>query len=133
MYVVMIYLFLWIKICRKLLISFTIQKPNTCWSFSVTGFAASLKPQTPFDGANYKRWRAKMVLWLTAINVYHVTQGKPEDLSSETPEGKAFEAADNLFRGAVISALAETIVDSYMMLATGKEMWDTLEAKFGGL
>ncbi|WVZ57979.1 hypothetical protein U9M48_008301 [Paspalum notatum var. saurae] len=98
---------------------------------SASGFAASLKPQTPFDGANYKKWCTKMVLWLTAMNVYHVAQGKSEDLSSKTPEGKAFEAADNLFRGAVISALAETIVDSYMMLATGKEMWDMLEAKFG--
>ncbi|WVZ61407.1 hypothetical protein U9M48_011286, partial [Paspalum notatum var. saurae] len=104
-----------------------------------SGFASSLKPQTPFDGSNYKRWRAKMVLWLTAMNIMHVAQGKPESSKTlpegqafeATPEGKAFEGADNLFRGAVISALAETIVDSYMHLFTGKEMWDALEAKFG--
>lgn len=81
-----------------------------------------------------------MVLWLTAMKVFHVAQGKPGNLvpgSPEevafdaSPEGKTFESADNLFRGAVISALAENIVDSYMHLFTGKGMWDALEEKFG--
>jgi hypothetical protein len=34
-------------------------------------------------------------------------------------------------RGAVISVLGENIVDSYLSLTTGKDMWDALEAKFG--
>jgi hypothetical protein len=37
--------------------------------FSVSGFAAALKPND-FNGTNYKRWRAKMILWLTAMNCY---------------------------------------------------------------
>jgi len=40
-------------------------------------------------------------------------------------------AADNLFRGAVISVLADHLVDFYLSKATGKELWDTLEANFG--
>ena len=43
----------------------TFQKPDIR-QFSVSGFAATLKPND-FDGTNYKIWRAKMVLWLTAI------------------------------------------------------------------
>ena len=47
-----------------------IQKSNIR-QFFVSGFAAALKPND-FDGTNYKTWRAKMVLWLTAMNCYHV-------------------------------------------------------------
>jgi hypothetical protein len=104
----------------------TIQKPDR--HFTPTGFAAALKPNV-FDGDNYKRWRAKMVLWLTAMNVFHVTKGKPEKY---TPEEEAtFEAADNLFRGAVISVLSDGLVDVYLSLPSGKAVWDALEEKFG--
>ena len=59
----------------------TIQKPDI-WQFSLSGFAAALKPND-FDGTNYKRWRAKMVLWWTAMNCYHIAQGKPKQLATE--------------------------------------------------
>ena len=54
----------------------TIQKLDNR-QFSVSGFAVALRSDD-FDGTNYKRWHAKMVLWLTAINCYYITQGKPE-------------------------------------------------------
>jgi hypothetical protein len=57
-------------------ISPTIQKPDFR-HFSASGFAAALKPSEPFDGIFYKRWRSKMILWLTAMNCYHAAQGKP--------------------------------------------------------
>ena len=44
---------------------------------------------------------------------------------------KTFMAADNLFRGAVISALDKKYVDNYIICTTAKELWDALEAKFG--
>ena len=56
----------------------TIQKPDIK-QFSVSGFAVALKPND-FDGTNYKTWRAKMVLWLTPMNCYHVAQGSPNNL-----------------------------------------------------
>ena len=31
----------------------------------------------------------------------------------------------------MISVLGESIVDTYVMMSTGKEMWDALEAKYG--
>ena len=71
----------------------TIQKPDIR-QFFVSGFVTTLKPND-FDGTNYKRWRAKMVLWLTAMNCYHAAQGKPEQYTPE--EEQKFMVADNLF------------------------------------
>jgi len=48
-----------------------------------------------FDGTNYKRWRAKMIMLLMAMNIYHVPQEKPEQFNPK--EDKAFKAVDNLF------------------------------------
>jgi hypothetical protein len=33
-------------------------------------------------------------------------------------------------RGAIINVLADSIVDAYVSLPTGKEMWDALEVKY---
>ena len=71
----------------------TFQKPNVR-QFFVSGFAAALKPNN-FDGKNFMIWRAKMVLWLTAMNCYHAAQEKPEQFTPE--EEQKFLAADNLF------------------------------------
>jgi hypothetical protein len=79
----------------------TIQKPNVR-NFSVRGFADVLKPN-PFDGKNFLIWKTKIELWLTAMSCYHGAEGKPTNLPPE--EEAKFKADDNLFRGAVISAL----------------------------
>jgi hypothetical protein len=39
--------------------------------------------------------------------------------------------ANNLFQGAVISALHSKYEDSYIPYTTGKDLWDALDAKFG--
>ena len=57
------------------------------------------------------------------------TRQDARTVSSE--EEEKFEAADCLFRGALISVLADNIVDVYMHMPSGKDMWDALEAKFG--
>jgi hypothetical protein len=62
-------LFFGIKLCRKLSKSQIIRKPNIR-QFSLSGFAAALKPNQ-FDGKNFMIWRARMELWLTAMNCYH--------------------------------------------------------------
>ena len=59
----------------------------------------------------------------------HVKEGKPEQFTPE--EGSAFDEADTLFRGCVISVLAENLVDSYVRLPTGKALWDVLETQYG--
>jgi hypothetical protein len=116
-----------IKICRKISKTLTIQNFDCCDRLSVTSFAAALKPNA-FDGSNYKRWRDRMILWLTAMNIIHVTNAKPEQFTPE--EELAFMAADNLCRGAVISVLVENFVDFYLTATSGKELWDALETKY---
>lgn len=64
------------------------------------------------------------------MECFHVAQGKPAEPLSDEDERK-FNAADNLFRGALVNILADNIVDVYMHLPTGIEMWNALEAKFG--
>jgi hypothetical protein len=105
----------------------TIQKPDVR-QFSVSGFAAALK-SNDFNRTNYKRWRAKMVLWLTAMNYYHAAQGKSEQFIPK--EEQKFKVVDNLFRGVVISALYSKYEDSYIPYTTGKELWNALDAMFG--
>jgi hypothetical protein len=61
--------------------------------------------------------------------VIHVKEGKPEQFSPE--EGSAFDEADILFRGLIISVLGENLVDSYIRLPTGKALWNALEAQYG--
>jgi hypothetical protein len=42
-----------------------------------------------------------------------------------------FWAADNMFRGAVISALHPKYEKSYISFPSSKDLWDALKAKFG--
>jgi hypothetical protein len=70
-----------------------------------------------------------MILWLTAMNIIHVTKGKPEQFTPE--DEQAFTTADNLFRGVMISVLVENLVNFYLTAASGKELWDALETKYG--
>jgi hypothetical protein len=116
-----------IKIYHKMPKILTIQKLDCYDRLSVTSFTVALKPNA-FDGSNYKWWRDRMILWLTAMNIIHVTKGKPEQLTSE--EERAFTVVDNLFRGTVISVLAEDLVDFYLTATSGKELWDAFETKY---
>jgi len=62
------------------------------------------------------------------MSCFHAAEGKPEQFTPE--EEQKFLAADNLFRGAVISALDKKYVDNYIICTTTKKLWDALEAKF---
>jgi hypothetical protein len=45
-------------------------------------------------------------------------------------EERAFQHADMTFKAAILSVLGDSIVDAYVPLRTGKEMWNALEAKY---
>ena len=63
------------------------------------------------------------------MRVMYVTEEKPSQYTPD--EASAFEASDNLFSGCLISVLAENLLDTYIRLTTGKQMWDALEAQYG--
>jgi hypothetical protein len=84
-----------------------------------------LKPD-PFDGKNFLIWKVKMELWLSAMSCLHAAEGKPADLP---PEDEAkFMAEDNLFQGAVISALDTKFQKSNIILPV-EELIGTLDVE----
>ncbi|KAK1670409.1 hypothetical protein QYE76_058568 [Lolium multiflorum] len=118
-----------INLIRKLPNNPTIQKPYMLRQFSPSGFAAALKP-SPFTGSHFKRWQNKTLLWLTSMGVHRVAEGTPR--GPLTPEeDKAFGDATVIFVGAVLSVLGDKLVDAYLHIRNGKELWDALDAKFG--
>ncbi len=66
-----------------------------------------------------------------AMHCLFVSRGKPSEPPLSPEEEAKFEAADCLFRGALISVLADNIVNVYMHMPSGKDMWDALKDKFG--
>jgi hypothetical protein len=73
----------------------------------------------------------RVTLWITAMNVFWVSEGMPE--RELTPEKeKAYSEANTIFCGAVVGVLIETLQDTYLCYKTAKEMWDTLNTKYGG-
>jgi hypothetical protein len=96
----------------------------------MAGFVDALRP-TPFTGANFKRWQMRVTLWLTAMNVFWVSNGKPKAELSPDKE-KEYLEANTIFCGAVVGVLTETLQDTYLCYKTAKEMWDTLNTEYGG-
>jgi hypothetical protein len=66
-----------IKMYYKMPKLLSIQKLDCRDRLPVTSFAVVLNPNA-FDGSNYKQWRDRMILWLTAMNIIHVVKGKPK-------------------------------------------------------
>jgi hypothetical protein len=86
----------------------------------MAAFAEALKPEK-FNGMHFKRWQVKATLWLTAMNVFHVSKGKPK--GALTPEQeKEYDHANTIFTGAVLSALVHSLVDTNIQHTDGKEL-----------
>ncbi|KAK1678392.1 hypothetical protein QYE76_039240 [Lolium multiflorum] len=63
------------------------------------------------------------------MGVHRVAEGTPR--GPLTPEeDKAFGDATVIFVGAVLSVLGDKLVDAYLHIRNGKELWDALDAKF---
>jgi hypothetical protein len=96
----------------------------------MAGFVVALRA-TPFTGANFKRWQMIVTLWLTAMNMFWVSEGKPD--GEITPEKeKEYSEANTIFCGTVVGVLTETMQYMYLRYKIAKEIWDTLNAEYGG-
>ena len=63
--------------------SSAIRRPDVGRKFPLIVFVATLKPFV-FEDVNYRRWRARVVLWLTTMNYFHASKGKREgELTAE--------------------------------------------------
>ena len=62
------------------------------------------------------------------MHYYFVVQPRPLGPHTAKDEQR-FKDADTTFKGAMISVLGDSMVDTYVMMSTGKEIWDAVEAK----
>ena len=109
----------------------TIQKPN-CRQFpelTMASLADALRPDK-FTDVHFKRWQIKATLWLTALKIFWVIDGKPQGTISDEDQ-KKFEEANSALRGCILSVLADRLCDVYLHITDGKELWDALNTKFG--
>jgi hypothetical protein len=61
---------------------------------------------TSFTDANFKRWQMRVTLWLTVMNVFWVSEGKPK--GELTPEKeKTYSEANTIFYGVMVGVLAK--------------------------
>jgi hypothetical protein len=77
------------------------------------------------------RWQMRVTICITVMNVFCVSEAKPEGELSPEKE-KEYSEANIIFCGAVVELLAETLQDTYLRYKTTKEMWDTLNTEYGG-
>jgi len=125
---VMVYI---LELIMKLSNLSTIQKPN-CRQFpelTMASLADALRPDK-FTGVHFKRWQIKATLWLTALKIFWVTDGKPQGTISDEDQ-KKFEEANSALRGCILSVLTDRMCDVYLHITDGKELWDALNTKFG--
>jgi hypothetical protein len=67
---------------------------------------------------------------MTSMHCFFVVE--PRAVGPHTPkEDNTFLHANVRFRAGLLSVLGDTIVDAYVPLQSGKEMWDALEACYG--
>jgi hypothetical protein len=96
-----------IKIKLKVLIFPISQKPYYRHISFMGGFVDALKV-APFTGANFKRWQMRARLWLTAMNMFWVSEGKAEgELTLE--KEKVYSEANTIFCGVVVGVLVESL------------------------
>src|SRR6266540_4879406 len=95
----------------------------------MASLADALRPNK-FTSVHFKRWQIKAMLWLTALKILWITDGKPQGTISDEDQ-KKLEEANCALRGCILSVLAERLCDVYLHITDEKELWDALNTKFG--
>ncbi|KAH7845153.1 hypothetical protein Vadar_031824 [Vaccinium darrowii] len=88
--------------------------------------ANSVKPEK-FHGQNFKRWQKQTKYWLTVLGLVSALEDKEVVGSWLTPEQIEYHCFNR-----ILSALYDHLYDVYhSTTTTAKELWKTLEAKYG--
>ncbi|KAL0327941.1 UNVERIFIED_CONTAM: Retrovirus-related Pol polyprotein from transposon TNT 1-94 [Sesamum calycinum] len=87
-----------------------------------------------FSSQFFKRWQQRMKIWLTMkglLTVIQVTRPEPTDTDPKTVEIAQWTERDQIGRGAILSALSNTLFDVYYSDSyTAKSLWDELDRKY---
>ena len=65
------------------------------------------------------------------MKVFWVSKGKPVGPLSQIDE-REYEEANTVFLGVVLGVLVEHLQDVYMRHTVAKDLWNSLEAEYGG-
>ena len=102
---------------------------------SLKEFTANFVKLDRFDGANFRRWQKKLHFLLSSLKVVYVlTTPKPVETEDDTlvaqRERLKWEQDDYVCKGHICNSMSDALFDIYHEMATAKEIWDALEAKY---
>ncbi|KAL0298331.1 UNVERIFIED_CONTAM: Retrovirus-related Pol polyprotein from transposon TNT 1-94 [Sesamum radiatum] len=87
-----------------------------------------------FSGQFFQHWQQRMKIWLTMkglLTVIQVTRPEPTDTDPKTADIAQWTERDQIDRGAILSALSNTLFDVYCSDSyTAKSLWDELDRKY---
>nr|XP_033513613.1 uncharacterized protein LOC117278273 [Nicotiana tomentosiformis] len=86
---------------------------------------------TMFDGKGYLGWRRSILMSLSAKKKLDFINGacQPPDLKS--PDHEQWSCVNDMVISWILNALSKDIADSVIYSKTAKELWDSLEHRFG--
>jgi hypothetical protein len=92
-------------------------------------YSNAMKPDK-FTGVNFKRWKTRAQLWLSAMGMFWVV-GNPLVLPLRSDkEVHEFTVSTTIFLRCVLSVLSDQLCDVYMNIKSVVELWEALEHKF---
>jgi hypothetical protein len=118
--------YFWIKIKLKVLLFSIIQNPYFRHFSFISGFVDTER-LAPFTGVDIKRWKVKVMFWLTTLNELWVSYGL-----LTTEQEKDYGEANKIFVVIVFGVLVDHLQDEYLRQKTIRDMWDSLNTNYGG-
>ena len=89
-----------------------------------------------FEGENFKRWKQKMLFFLTLKKVATACTSTEQKISDSNPfEEKvkthiAWTETNFICKNLILNGLTNELYDYYSVMSTAKEVWDALQKKY---
>ena len=86
-----------------------------------------------FNGIDFKRWRQKMLFYLTTMNLANIVKEDVPKPDKEPPSKEslmtieAWTQSDFLCRNYILNRLENNLYDIYSSYKTAKQVWEMLE------
>lgn len=86
---------------------------------------------TIFEGRGYPRWRRSIILSLSAKKKLGFINGGCQPPELKSPEYEQWNCVNDMVISWILNALSKDIADSVIYSKTAKDLWDSLEQRFG--
>nr|XP_009776999.1 PREDICTED: uncharacterized protein LOC104226664 [Nicotiana sylvestris] len=86
---------------------------------------------TLFDGRGYPGWRRSILLSLPAKKKLGFINGACKSPDVGSPDLEQWSCVNDMVISWILNALSNDIIDSVIYSKTAKELWDSLEQRFG--